>query len=37
MMNNDSVYVVLKANIPGEDKRTNVARFLVNLFQKEAK
>lgn len=34
MMNNDSVYVVLKANIPGEDKRTNVARFLVNLFRK---
>lgn len=34
MMNNDSVYVVLKANIPGEDKRTNIARFLVNLFRK---
>lgn len=34
MMNNDSVYVILKANIPGEDKRTNVARFLVNLFRK---
>lgn len=34
MMNNDSVYVILKANIPGEVKRTNVARFLVNLFRK---
>lgn len=34
MMNNDSVYIVLKANIPGEDKRTNVAKFLINLFRK---
>ena len=33
-MKNDLVYLILKVNFPGEDKRTTIAHFLINLFRK---